>query len=313
MAREPKPKNQLPRPIALGSNPLSRLSVLDLIESQAQEEQAQSSILETSERTNTSILQPSTPQTSGRPNASIQRPSMPQISGRHENDVDGMPSTQKPQVDGMPSTPQTSGRPKNKTSGRPKGQTIDRHAMPKETIRLKPDIFKQISFFCLERGITKQELWEILAVHLLNKINGMPSTEFDKLVDGMPSHDDPMISQTTDDNIIMRYKELTGQPWTRRDDRDAKQFNGTDPRIIDLALVITIERKLRGNTSRQPIKSFAYFKPEIELLLEQQKSGDLPATLSEYHRYVMSAWDKRIKPVRDEKWGPNKNDGTNGG
>jgi hypothetical protein len=269
MAREPKPKNQLPRPIALGSNPLSRLSVLDLIESQAQEEQAQSSILETSERTNTSILQPS--------------------------------------------TPQTSGRPKNKTSGRPKGQTIDRHAMPKETIRLKPDIFKQISFFCLERGITKQELWEILAVHLLNKINGMPSTEFDKLVDGMPSHDDPMISQTTDDNIIMRYKELTGQSWTRRDDRDAKQFNGTDPRIIDLALVITIERKLRGNTSRQPIKSFAYFKPEIELLLEQQKSGDLPATLSEYHRYVMSAWDKRIKPVRDEKWGPNKNDGTNGG
>jgi hypothetical protein len=178
--------------------------------------------------------------------------------------------------------------------------------MPKETIRLKPDIFKQISFFCLERGITKQELWEILAVHLLNKIHGMPSTEFDKLVDGMPSHDDLMISQGTDDNIIMRYEELTRQAWTRRDDRDAKQFNGTDPRIIDLALVITIERKLRGNTSRQPIKSFAYFKPEIELLLEQQKNGDLPATLDEYHRYVMSAWEKRVKPIRDAKWDVDK-------
>jgi hypothetical protein len=170
------------------------------------------------------------------------------------------------------------------------------------SVRLDIDLLNKINTFCLEYGITAKEFWETLAVHAVEPGNPVATHAFKGIVKWVAGDDHDDI-HACDDNIIMRYKELTGQTWTRRDDREARRYNGTDPRIIDIALVMTIERKLRGNTSKEPVKSFAYFKPEIELLLQQKKTSELPATLDEYHRYVMSAWEKRIKPIRDQKWG----------
>lgn len=224
-----------------------------------------------------------------------------QTSGRPSLNVDGKPSTFQPKVDGKPSTPQTSGRPEAQTSGRPRPSTQERHKYPKETIRLKPDIFKRINYFCIEKAITKQEFWEMLAVHFFNLVDGLPSTWLNQFVDGLPSHDDKMI-YTTHDDIIMRYETYTGQTWNRRDDREGQRYNDTDIRIIEIAFITTIEKKLRGNTSKQPIKSFNYFIQEIDLLLEQKRNQELPSTFDDYFRYVLNTWEKRIKPLRDEKW-----------
>ncbi|HNG96567.1 MAG TPA: hypothetical protein PLB32_27435, partial [Acidobacteriota bacterium] len=90
---------------------------------------------------------------------------------------------------------------------------------------------------------------------------------------------------------------------TRRDDRDGLRYNAVDSKLVDIAIISTVEKKLRGNTSKQPVKSFNYFTQEIDLLLEQQRCGELPAALDEYHKYVLSTWEKRIRKVRDEKWG----------
>ncbi|MBX7223666.1 MAG: hypothetical protein K1Y36_27375 [Blastocatellia bacterium] len=221
-----------------------------------------------------------------------------QSGGRPNETVDGKPSTTFNVFDGKPSTIETSGRPEVQTSGRPK---VDKHRWPKETIRLNPSIVKKINILCAKLEIRKQDLWEILAVHLIDLVDGKPSTALQKLVDGNPAHDDMMIFSTHED-IIMRYQTYTLQKWTLRDDRDGKRYNEVDFRLIDIAFISTIEKKLRGNTAKQPIKSFNYFTQEIDLLLNQHQSGELPAALDEYHKYVLSTWEKRIRKVRDEKW-----------
>ncbi|HNB74250.1 MAG TPA: hypothetical protein PLS70_24240, partial [Acidobacteriota bacterium] len=67
----------------------------------------------------------------------------------------------------------------------------------------------------------------------------------------------------------------------------------------------TVDKKLLGNTAKQPIKSFNYFTTEIDLLIQQQKDNELPANLDEYHKYVLSTWEKRIRKRRDSKWPQN--------
>jgi hypothetical protein len=173
------------------------------------------------------------------------------------------------------------------------------------SVRLDIDLLNKINGFCLEYGITAKEFWETLATHAVEPGNPVATHAFKENLKWVAGDDHDDI-HSCDDNIIMRYQELTGQTWTRRDDREGRRYNGTDPRIIDIAFVMTIERKLRGNTSKEAIKSFAYFKPEIEILLQQKRNGELPATLDEYHRYVMNVWEKRIKPLRDQKWGMKK-------
>ena len=173
------------------------------------------------------------------------------------------------------------------------------HQKAKVTIRLGPSMVQEIKVLCARANIDIQEFYEQAASrhleYLLAQGYGQPPAS--KL-----AHDDMMIFKTHED-IIMRYQTYTLQKWASRDDRDGQRYNEVDLRLLDIALISTIEKKLRGNTAKQPVKSFNYFTQEIDLLLEQQRCGELPAALDEYHKYVLSTWEKRIRKIRDEKWG----------
>jgi hypothetical protein len=169
------------------------------------------------------------------------------------------------------------------------------------SMRLNVDLVKKINNFCSELGITAKEFWETLATHAVEPGNPVATHAFSQLVGRWVAHDDMMMFKTRDD-IIMRYQEMTGLKWNRRDDRDGVQYNNIDQRLLDIGFIQTVANKLKGNTAKIPIKSFAYFKTEIESLIQQQRDKVLPELLDDYHRYVLSTWEKRIRPLRDQKW-----------
>jgi hypothetical protein len=180
-------------------------------------------------------------------------------------------------------------------------ESYRRRNLVKTTIRFEAELAKKISLFCAEHGIDRQEFHAELAVWFFNPLTAKKDEIFERILAVKPSHDDMMIFNTHDD-IIMRYREMTGREWTPRDDRAGRRYNEVDRRLIEIAFVTTLERKLRGNTAKQPVKSFLYFTTEIDILIQQQNAGELPAALDEYHRYVLSVWENRIRPLRDEKW-----------
>jgi hypothetical protein len=198
-------------------------------------------------------------------------------------------------------------KPEVKIHGKPQNQPkIGKYRRPNEvayTSRMDADLMRKIKSFCAEYDVTLQEFWTGLASHHLENMASLLAILRIQPVASMLAHDDMMILKTCDD-IIMRYQSMTGQKWTRRDDREGASYNDADIRLIEIAFITTIERKLRGNTAKQPIKSFSYFKTEIDLLIAQKKNGELPEDLSQYHKYVLSVWEKRIKPLRDQKWPP---------
>lgn len=165
---------------------------------------------------------------------------------------------------------------------------------PKETHYL-------IKELCLRYGIDKTEFFNSVVNYALS----LPEIELTTLlgvnVVNKLTHDDMMIFKTHED-IIMRFELYTNRKWTRRDDREGVRYNDTDIRLIEIAFIATIDKKLLGNTARQPIKSFNYFTTEIDILIQQQKDKELPANLDDYHKYVLSTWEKRIRKLRDSKW-----------
>jgi hypothetical protein len=180
--------------------------------------------------------------------------------------------------------------------------------------RYKTEQINKIRELCKTLNIEQQQFFQDVASYALQlPMNALLAALNLKSLDDMASHtaDHELLDldltlvgddNFTEDDIIIMCRSMLGKSWTRRDDRVGRRYNDVDRRLLQIAFVTTIERKLRGNTARQPIKSFSYFTTEIELLLAQKAAGELPAALDEYHRYVMAAWDKRVKPLRDEKW-----------
>lgn len=206
------------------------------------------------------------------------------ISGYPQEKVASKLATDQPLVASLLATELNSAASHNIKSKK------DRHLKSQLNVRLDANLLMEIRVYCVQAGIEAQEFISLAASHYLQTH-----------VASKLAHDDMMIYKTHDD-IIMAYERLSIQKWTRRDDREGQKYNGTDIRLIEMALILTIERKLRGNTSKQPIKSFSYFTQEIDLILEQKRTGELPSAIDEYYRYVMSSWEKRIRPLRDEKW-----------
>ncbi|MBX7219972.1 MAG: hypothetical protein K1Y36_08495 [Blastocatellia bacterium] len=240
----------------------------------------------------------------------LKRVPRPQSGGYTNPVVATNVATSSPVVATNVATPQSGGYKQHSTGGYKQPRSKDRHKYEgKEQFNIRLDSAKsqKIKELCITLHMTQQEFWDVVATHIIELAATNVATlgqTFKGLVATNVAHDDMMIFNTHDD-IIMRYQRYAGQAWTRRDDREGVKYNGTDLRIIEIAFISTIEKKLRGNTAKQPIRSFNYFTQEIDLLLEQQQNKELPATLDEYHKYVVATWEKRIKPMRDAKWGKN--------
>jgi hypothetical protein len=172
--------------------------------------------------------------------------------------------------------------------------------LPKETIRLPREIITEINVLIARLGLTKQQFWEGVAAHVLAIACGTSPDELVRFCAARAAHDDKKTK--THETIISSYTRFAAQPWTTRDDLQAYRFNDVDPRLIDIAMIQVMDRKLAGRRGSDRIKSFAYFVPEIETVLEQAQAGELPHDLAQYHSYAMSTWERRIKPIRNQKW-----------
>jgi hypothetical protein len=132
----------------------------------------------------------------------------------------------------------------------------DRHSPSREQFKIRPDpeILRQVKQFCLDRKLTYQEFFERASMLYIDSVG----THQTGCVGTMGPHDDMMIYKTHDD-IIMLYRELTGNRWKPADDRAATRFNDSDRRTIEIGLLSTLI-----NAKGKKINSFAYFIPEIE-------------------------------------------------
>jgi len=166
----------------------------------------------------------------------------------------------------------------------------DRHKLGryKLTIRLNLDMANKIKQFCLETNLDIQDFIELAAVHYIENVavhkiavdghknkmwpsydDMMINTTDDDIiresakVDGHISTSDVMIPWSTDDDIIMLYQNYTGNRWKPADDRVGKELHETDRRIIEIGILQTLL-----NAKGRKIHSFAYFMPEIQVLME---------------------------------------------
>ncbi|MBX7223044.1 MAG: hypothetical protein K1Y36_24070 [Blastocatellia bacterium] len=229
----------------------------------------------------------------------------PSTSSLQKPDVASSLATVEPNVASSLATLQTSElatHSKNRQATRP-NQNLAYKARNLVTvaIRFDAELNKKINNFCRTHNIEKQQFFREVASYTLDLPNDQLATVF-RESEFQLARADKMIIYKTHDDIIYRYREFTGRSWTAKDDRLGMRYNKVNPLLLDIAFVLTIERKLRGNTAREPIRSFNYFTTEIEVLLAQEKAKELPGGLPEYHRFVMNTWHQRIKKEAVEKW-----------
>lgn len=200
--------------------------------------------------------------------------------------------------------PEDYGQQKNQEYGQPRSRiNCERYRnqdLAKVTIRISKPVLQKVKVFCAEKNIPLQEFWERMASHSIETMASNLAILWPETMASNLAHDDMMMSNTKDD-VIMAYERFTGQAWNRKDDREGRQFNNTDIRIVEAAIIHTLARKLSGTTSRQPVKSFNYFVAEIKTLVEQVEQKVVP-NVGEYHRYALKTWEAKIKPLRDQKW-----------
>lgn len=165
---------------------------------------------------------------------------------------------------------------------------------------LPKELMRQIKDFCGRNGISVKEY--IVAV-CTQHLEGPGTQTLNLPCAQLGVHDDDMLHDDKIEIIMGLCTQYAGIQPTARDRREAMQFKDVDPRLIEIAIIQTVQRKLLGNTSKTPIKTFSYFKDEITLIAEQKRSGELPAAFDDYHRYAVTTWKKKIRSLRDEKWG----------
>ncbi len=186
------------------------------------------------------------------------RPHLDSVDGRARG-VDGRPSTLYGDVDGLPSTSENVDGHIEIISAVHKK---DRHSKAKARYdsRIDADLFKRIKKFCIAHDMEQQTFAELSAVHYMDYVAGHKQQG----VDGLPSHDDLMMLFKTDEDIISLYRTyLPLNKWRAGDDREGRQFNDTDRRIIEYGILQSLLR-----VGKKRIHSFKYFVPEIKTIID---------------------------------------------
>jgi hypothetical protein len=171
----------------------------------------------------------------------------------------------------------------------------DRHAKDREkiTIRQNRVILNKIKNFCDTNNLAIQDFFELAASHYLDVVAGhqkqVVAGHQNDMVAGhqskkWPAHDDMMMFKTHDD-IIMLYKRFTKRQWKPADDRSAAKYNDTDRRLIELGMIITYIQ-----ARAKKINSFAYFIPEIEIVISSNLDKSTLDFLVRTRRERLNKW-----------------------
>ena len=144
--------------------------------------------------------------------------------------------------------------------------------------RIRKSVIKQIKEFCVKFDFSQKEFVEMSAVHFIE----MWTAKNKKNVDGLTAHDDGLKMKMfkTAIPLINLYRAYNPEnKWKFRDDEVARQYNQTDPRIVELGIIQT-----QFNANFKRINSFEYFKNEIESYIEQKLGEDMIKFLLEHYR-----------------------------
>jgi hypothetical protein len=214
------------------------------------------------------------------------RPQEEKVDG-HQGEVASMLATNEGEVASMLATKLASGRPQEEKVD---GHKKDRHRKGriKYTGRFEPNIFSKIRHFCVDKKLDLQEFFELAAVHFMEQV----AVHQEKEVASMLAHDDLLMIWKSTDDIIMRYRAMTGNRWKPADDRAAARFNQTDIRLVEIGMLYTVLR-----TKAKKINSFAYFIPEIEEVLAVKLADETIDALLKHRR---AQWEK-LKKEREQK------------
>ncbi|MBA3713932.1 MAG: hypothetical protein H0W76_15990 [Pyrinomonadaceae bacterium] len=214
-----------------------------------------------------------TAEESGSPQITEQEPTtretgLPQfkIVGAHPVVVDAKEPTSELFVGAKEPTTERSGSLEVEIVGAHKRHKNDRH-IPGRTrhhIRLPVEISKAFRTFCIQQGIDLQDFVELAGSHYLEYVGAHKSA--------VVGAKEPIEERrqkikwktlTTIVNLYLKY--LPGNHWKPRDDKEAERFNGTDLRIIEVAMIAVLIK-----TQQKRIHSFKYFVEEIEAAMDTE-------------------------------------------
>lgn len=161
-----------------------------------------------------------------------------------------------------------------KTGPRRRDQVGPRHRDPQLNTEIDPQLFQWIKDYCEQTGCTVRRYIEALTrVHQQSdprvQNGGDPRVHNDVVTRICLGLDDLKIINTlTNESIINAYRKITNNRWKATDDEVGKAYNLIDPRLVEIAI---IETSLR---SKSKINSFAYFKSEIDFLIDSKPSSE---------------------------------------
>jgi hypothetical protein len=141
----------------------------------------------------------------------------------------------------------------------------DRHNKNKTRIQPRIDkvILKKIKGFCVKNGMELGEYIEMLALHHLELVESTKRETRSPQID-------KTIHYRSSSLIINLYETMMKKNrWTWNDDKEAARFSDDQIDAIECAMIRTIIR------AKQPIRTFKYFIPEIEIELAMNVSPEL--------------------------------------
>jgi hypothetical protein len=150
--------------------------------------------------------------------------------------------------------------------------------------------------FCEKHDMQMQDLHELALAYYIEHVGAHNPNVGAHNSDVWAPHDDLMIFKTLDD-IIMLYRRLTNRKWTAADDRAGYKYNNIDRRLIEIGMIHTYLNE-RG----KKINSFAYFIPEIDLMINLQVDISYLDVYLRARREMLAKWmQKQEKPAKSGK------------
>lgn len=143
----------------------------------------------------------------------------------------------------------------------------------KLTVRINYETYMELKLFCAFRGRSLGEVVEGAVKEYLCRHSG-PDDVSDRDDGDFTDHSNS--GRETENTIINLYTELTGNRWTKRDGQAYRRIRGVPLECVQMAMLMAALRAPR------PIRSFAYFVPEI--LNPDYRQMKAPAEYTQYLR-----------------------------
>jgi hypothetical protein len=137
---------------------------------------------------------------------------------------------------------------------------------------------KRVQDFAKSLDMTLTDFLTFAAVHAME----CAEVQRAKNAEVNTSSEDMKIFKAPDD-IVMSYRELTGNKWRPADDVTSRPYWDTDRRLIECGIINTLLK-----TKQSKINSFAYFVPEIQEALAIPYGEE---AIEAMHRRRRSQWD----------------------